>query len=133
MKKTTTPKKTAKESPAKEAPRKPATEKEVVVAEGLKKTYLKSRSVCKVIFFLPAEAVPGAKKVAIAGDFNQWDTKAAPMKKQKDGSFQLALEIPSDHEYRFKYLIDDKIWENDWCADKYVKNEFGGEDSVIQV
>lgn len=108
-------------------------QKEVAVAEGLKKTYFKNKPVCKVVFFLPAEAVPGGGKVAIVGDFNQWDRHANIMKKQKDGSFQMALEIPAGHEYRFKYLIDDAKWENDWCADKYVKNEFGGEDSVIQV
>ncbi len=123
-----TPARTAKEEPAQ-----PVEEKGVAVAEGLKKTYLKNRDACKVIFFLPAEAVPDAQKVAIVGDFNQWDRSANLMKKQKDGSFLLTLEIPSNHEYRFKYLVDDTRWENDWCADKYVKNEFGGEDSVIQV
>lgn len=118
---------------AKEEPGRLSAEKGVAVAEGLKKTYLKNRDVCKVVFFLPAEAVPDARKVAVVGDFNQWDRNANLMKKQKDGSFQLALEIPTNHEYRFKYLVDDTTWENDWCADKYVKNEFGGEDSVIQV
>ncbi len=128
------PTKTAKNgSAAKEEPSKSAGQKDVAVEEGLKKTYPKNRDTCKVVFFLPAEAVPDARKVAIVGDFNQWDHNANIMKKQKDGSFQLALEIPANHEYRFKYLVDDTKWENDWCADKYVKNEFGGEDSVIQV
>ncbi len=128
MKKTVS-KKATKEDPGKSNGGKGG----VAVAEGLKKTYLKNRPACKVVFFLPAEAAPEALKVAVVGDFNQWDRNANVMKKQKDGSFQLALEIPANQEYRFKYLIDDKTWENDWCADKYLKNEFGGEDSVIKV
>ena len=105
----------------------------VAVAEGLKKTYLKNRSACRVAFFLPGEAARGARKVAVVGDFNGWDRNANVMKKQKDGTFSLTLELPANRDYRFKYLIDDTQWENDWCADKYVKNEFGGEDSVIEV
>ncbi|MDA8088577.1 MAG: isoamylase early set domain-containing protein [Nitrospiraceae bacterium] len=126
MKKTTS-KKEQKEEPGM------ASEEKVAVAEGLKKTYLKNRSACRVSFFLPEEAAPGAKKIAIVGDFNGWDRNANIMKKQKDGTFLLTLELPANREYRFKYLIDDTQWENDWCADKYVPNEFGGEDSVIQV
>ncbi|MDA8388633.1 MAG: isoamylase early set domain-containing protein [Nitrospiraceae bacterium] len=106
---------------------------EVAVAEGLKKNYGKNRQTCKVTFFLPEEAAPEAGKIAVVGDFNDWDRNADIMSKQKDGSFSLTLELPSNREYRFKYLIDDTQWENDWCADKYIKNEFGGEDSVIQV
>ena len=109
------------------------TGEKVAVAEGLKKNYIKNRQTCRVTFFLPEEAAPEARKIAVVGDFNNWDKKADLMTKQKDGSFTLTLELPSNKEYRFKYLIDDTQWENDWCADKYVKNEFGGEDSVIQV
>ena len=109
------------------------TGEKVAVAEGLKKNYIKNRQTCKVTFFLPEEAAPEARKIAVVGDFNDWDKNADLMTRQKDGSFSLTLELPSNREYKFKYLIDDTQWENDWCADKYVKNEFGGEDSVIQV
>ena len=130
MKKTTS-RKGQKEEPRKDEPGK--TGGKVAVEEGLKKTYLTNRPAVKVTFFLPQEAAPDAKKVAIVGDFNGWDRNANTMKKQKDGSFSLTLELPSNKEYRFKYLIDDSQWENDWCADKYMSNEYGGEDSVIQV
>ena len=35
--------------------------------------------------------------------------------------------------YRFRYLLDDERWENDWEADSYVPNEFGGDDSVLDL
>jgi len=33
----------------------------------------------------------------------------------------------------FRYLVDGERWENDWAADAYVPNPFGGEDSVVEV
>jgi 1,4-alpha-glucan branching enzyme len=69
--------------------------------------------------------------VTIVGDFNNWDKEATPMKKLKNGDFTITLGLASGREYRFRYLIDGKIWENDWCADKYVKNPYGAEDSVV--
>jgi hypothetical protein len=29
--------------------------------------------------------------------------------------------------------VDENQWENDWAADGYVSNDFGGEDSVVAV
>jgi len=29
-------------------------------------------------------------------------------------------------------LIDDERWENDWAADDYVPNGFGGDNSVVR-
>ena len=97
----------------------------------IKKQYLKSNSLCKVTFRLPKDAVQGARTVTIVGNFNDWDTKKTPMKKLKNGEFKLEMKLPRNKEYRFKYLIDSKLWENDWHADKYVPNSYGDDDSVI--
>ena len=35
--------------------------------------------------------------------------------------------------YRFRYLIDDARWENDWEADDYVDNAHGGQDSLVDL
>jgi hypothetical protein len=87
----------------------------------------------KVTFRLPKEAVQGAKSVTIVGDFNEWNTTATPMTGLKDGSFQITLTLPAEREYRFRYLIDGTRWENDWCADKYIPNDYGADDSVVIV
>ena len=100
---------------------------------GIRKQYLKSNGSCKVTFRLPKEAVQGARSVTIAGDFNNWDTKKTPLKSLKNGEFKLTLELPRNKEYRFKYLIDSKHWENDWHADKYAPNSYGNYDSVVIV
>lgn len=99
----------------------------------MKKQYLKSKGVCKVTFTLPKEAVKDAQTVHLVGDFNHWDIQATPMKKMKNGSFQVVLELEIGKSYQFRYLIDGKIWENDWEADQYVPSSFGGtENSVVQ-
>lgn len=100
---------------------------------GIKKQYLKSNGLCKVTFKLPKEAAQGARSVTIAGDFNNWDATKTPLKRLKNGEFKLIMELPRNKEYRFKYLIDSKRWENDWHADKYVPNSFGNDDSVVVV
>ena len=80
---------------------------------------------------MPKEAASSAKKVAVVGEFNDWNSKALPMKKLKDGSFKITYDLSVGQEYQFKYLIDGKVWENDWSADKYVSNEFTTENSVV--
>lgn len=98
---------------------------------GLKKRFLKKSPVCKVTFRLPKDAAPDADVVTLVGDFNNWDMSETPMKKMKNGDFKATLDLSCDREYRFRYLIDSSQWENDWCADKYLPNEYGSDDSVV--
>ncbi len=99
----------------------------------MKKRYLKTRPVCKVTFRLPKYAVIHAESVMIAGDFNNWNTHMTELKKTRGGDFSVTLELEKNREYRFRYLIDNTRWENDWNADKYLPNSFGSDDSVVVV
>jgi hypothetical protein len=98
---------------------------------GFTKQYFNGGSKCKVTFRLPFEAASDANQVTIVGDFNDWNTTSIPMKQVKHGDYLVTIELHSNKEYRFKYLIDSQSWENDWYADKYIANEFGSEDSVV--
>jgi 1,4-alpha-glucan branching enzyme len=99
-----------------------------------KKTYLKSKPVCKVTFKLTKAEAKSADKVQLVGDFNDWDLKASPMKKLKNGSFSSTLELPKDTEYQFRYLLDGTEWENDWNADSYANSPVSfDENSVLTV
>lgn len=98
---------------------------------GIQKKYMKSGSVCKVTFSLPKDAAKDAESVNLVGDFNNWDTYANPMKSLKNGEYKLAINLEPGKEYRFRYLINGSDWENDWHADKYVKNQYGSDDSVV--
>lgn len=110
-----------------------ASEKSLTKNKGVEKKYSKSAPSCKVTFRLPKEAAAEAHSVTVVGNFNGWDEEATPMKRLKTGEFKITIELPSGHEYRFKYLIDGCRWENDWCADRYLPNPYGCDDSVIIV
>ena len=122
--KTSTPEKTVKELASQGGP---------VEASGMKKEYLEGGKLCKVTFRLPRVAAPGAKNVCIVGDFNNWNTRANPMKRLKNGDYKLTLKFEPRKEYHFRYLIDDSKWENDWNADKYVKSPLGDSDNSVVV
>ena len=100
----------------------------------LKKQYLKTKPVCKVTFSLPGVAVGCAANVTLVGDFNNWSYDATTMKKSRNGSFSVTIELEIGKEYQFRYLVDGFRWENDWEADKYVPTAFGdSENSVVVV
>ena len=92
-------------------------------AEGsMQKEYVQGKTLCKVTFTLRQGAAYSAKGVNIVGDFNNWDTRANPMRKLKSGTWFLALVLESGRDYQFRYLIDETLWVNDRHADRYVKS-----------
>lgn len=98
------------------------------------KKYLKSKPVCKVTFKFPKEAANGAKKVAIVGEFNEWNEKKDKMKALKNGSFTKTLDLEVGKEYQYRFLLDGEVWENDWNAEKYVPTGVSlEENSVVAV
>jgi 1,4-alpha-glucan branching enzyme len=89
-----------------------------------------AKGTTKVTFNLPSDV--GADQAALCGDFNEWSPEAHPMKKFKDGHFSVSVNL-AEGSYRYRFLINGDKWENDWEADEYVANPYGGEDSVIRV
>lgn len=90
-----------------------------------KKQYLKSKPMCKVTFRLPADIANAAQEANVVGEFNNWDVTATPMKRLKDGTFTITIDLERDREYQFRYLLDRKQWENASNADRYVTTPFG--------
>ena len=74
----------------------------------------------------------GETTVAVVGDFNDWSHDRHPM--TTDGA-QGTVSIPlaPGRAYRFRYLVGGTRWENDWGADRYEPNDFGGDDSVVDL
>lgn len=132
--KTVTPKKAAAAAKAGPA-RKPIKTARAPKAEGrgVEKKFLKTRPVCKVTFTLPKEAAPEAETVCVMGEFNNWSRDANPLKRQKNGDFSVCLDLEKGRSYRFRYLVDGWKFENDWQADRYEANPYGGDDSVIEL
>jgi len=85
----------------------------------------------KVTFELPADV--GAREAYLCGDFNDWDRAATRLTRHRDGHFSVSLPLESGRSYRYRFLLDGERWENDWAAEAYAPNEFGGEDSLVTV
>jgi len=100
----------------------------------LKKQYLKRMPVCKVTFSMDKEAVQGAGKVDLLGEFNNWNTaEPVTMKMLKNGTFKVTLDLPAESEFEFKYLLDGEVWINDSEADKYINSGLGSEENSVVI
>jgi 1,4-alpha-glucan branching enzyme len=97
----------------------------------LQKQFLKSNKACKVTFCLPEAVTNGAKEVKILGDFNNWEKENGIPMKVKNGEFVATVQLDAGKEYQFRYLLDNKTWENDGAADGYTATPFGVENSVV--
>ena len=98
-----------------------------------KKSTEKSKTGAKVVTKkVPFEFLaPDAQKVYLAGDFNNWDTSAGLMKKDKNGIWKTTVSLkPGRYEYRF---LRDGSWENDPSCCDCVPNEFGSKNCVRMV
>lgn len=97
----------------------------------IKKNMSKSGRSARVTFTAPR--IEHAETVHLVGDFNEWDKSATPLQRRKDGRFSGTISLDAGREYRFKYLVGHDQWINDDAADRYVPNDYGGDDSVIEV
>lgn len=75
---------------------------------------------------------PGARSVSVAGTFNQWDQKAAPLiPAGTDGVWTTTLALPvGQHQYAF--VVDGRRWVADPSAPA-VDDGFGRRNSVVAV
>jgi hypothetical protein len=74
---------------------------------------------------------PGAKQVAVAGDFNDWKPERSPLVQTGNGRWVGDLSVkPGRHEYLF---VVDGQWLPDPNAKENVQNPFGGKNSVLIV
>lgn len=74
----------------------------------------------------------GSTRAFVVGDFNGWSRDADEMVRVGD-EFVATLHLAAGSTYRFRYLVDGDQWQNDHDADSYVRNDFGGDDSVIDL
>jgi 1,4-alpha-glucan branching enzyme len=100
----------------------------------VKKRYTRDGASCTVTFIIQPEQAVGIETAFVAGDFNNWNRSATPMKKSADGTFEANVKLDTGKEYHFRYFLDDARWDNDWHADKYVQSPFrDAENSVVIV
>lgn len=98
----------------------------------IKKKYLKRKPICKVTFRIPKETGNSHKTAQVVGEFNNWNPISNPMKKLKTGAFTATIDLIKGEKYQFRYLLDEKNWENEMDADQFNSTPYGdSENSVI--
>ena len=75
----------------------------------------------------------GAQSAAVCGEWNDWSADADVMRRDAEGGFSVTVDLEAGRAYRFRYLLDGERWDNDWAADAYLPNGFGGDDSVVDL
>ena len=91
------------------------------------KQYLKTKPICKVTFTVPAK---DAEKVAVVGDFNNWNPKGSMLKKLKNGTFKGTFDLPKEKTFEFKYIVDGDFI-NETEADRYQWSDFAGSENAV--
>jgi 1,4-alpha-glucan branching enzyme len=85
----------------------------------------------KVTFEVPT-AVAG-RWGHLCGDFNDWSETSHPFDLLDDGRLRITVDLPPGRRWHFRYLLEGQRWGNDWAADDYAPNIFGGQDSVVDL
>lgn len=82
----------------------------------------------RVTFSMPASI--WADTIHLVGDFNQWSKTSTPLILDDNG-WHASVELEAGRTYQYRYLVNNEEWHNDWRADHYAPNEFGGDNSVV--
>jgi 1,4-alpha-glucan branching enzyme len=72
-----------------------------------------------------------AKEVILMGDFNGWNAKVHPMKKDENGVWKkIVMLTPGRYEYKF---LADGRWQKDPDNDQVCFNPFGTRNNILIV
>ncbi len=84
----------------------------------------------KVTFTLAARS--GNSRISVVGDFNGWRPGANVFKRR--GDLEVAsLTLSAGRRYEFRYVDENGTWFNDEAAHGSSRNEFGEDNSVIDL
>jgi len=91
----------------------------------------KSKTEVLVKFSLTA---PEARSVSVVGDFNNWQpSPLVPEGPGKNGIWEIKIKLKKGRVYTYNFLIDGKTWIPDPASPVKVKDDFGGESSLIHI
>jgi hypothetical protein len=76
---------------------------------------------------------PHAARVALVGDFNDWDAARTPMRPIGGGAVWTAVVPLRPGRYRYAFLVDGSRWLADPTAPAVRDDEFGAPSSVVTV
>ena len=74
-----------------------------------------------------------ASRVAVVGDFNDWDPAATPLRRTDDGATWTVELHLKPGRYHYTFLIDGRRWSGDPAGARAVESDFGAPVSVLTV
>ena len=80
---------------------------------------------------LPADIK--VESVQLMREFNDRDTTATPMKRNKKGVYRATIDLEPGQSYQFRYVINEDDWFNDWNADAYVPSNLVEDNCVVMM
>lgn len=77
---------------------------------------------------------PRARKVAVVGDFNDWDRAHGAFQAQHRGGgvWSVTAAVPVGH-HRYSFVVDDSVWVADPAAPRIPDDDYGMPSSVLVV
>jgi hypothetical protein len=76
-------------------------------------------------------AAPASSRVAVVGDFNDWDPAATPLRRD-GGTWIVELRLKPGR-YHYTFLIDGRRWASDPSEPPAAESDFGAPVSVLTV
>lgn len=73
---------------------------------------------------------PKAGSVQLVGDFNRWNIKASPMKRE-NGKWVATLNL-APGRYQYEYLVDNHVWVSNTRPVATVTDGYGGTNAVVE-
>ncbi len=78
-------------------------------------------------------AAPASSRVAVVGDFNDWDPAATPLRPAGDGGIWIVELRLKPGRYHYTFLIDGRRWARDPSEPPVAESDFGAPVSVLTV
>jgi hypothetical protein len=77
---------------------------------------------------------PNARKVAVVGDFNDWDSEHAAYQAEHRGGgvWSVTAPVPVGH-HRYSFVVDDSLWVTDPTAPRMLDEDYGRPNSALVV
>lgn len=92
-------------------------------------TEKKEKSTQKTVEFI--FDAPNAREVFVSGEFNNWDTRSLPMKKDKKGIWKMKIKLPPGR-YEHKFFADN-VWVESLPGVEQVSNPLGTRNFIAWV
>jgi 1,4-alpha-glucan branching enzyme len=82
----------------------------------------------KVTFSVPVTDGP----VSVAGEFNDWDPAASPMRRRGD-TRSVSMSLDPGRAYAFRCVDSHGRWFNDEHADRFEGNDYGDTNGIVDL